>query len=175
MKSVLRFNFWFLRCVVVVVVLGLINQPQVFPSSYSSNASKKKQSDNYQIQPGDRLDIKVYREEDLTGIYEVDPSGQLNFPLIGQTKGAGLSVEDLRTELTQKLKKYLVSPQIRISRTEGTIQSISLLGDIQSAGVYDYTPGITLMRLISRAGGFLDTANKKKIRIVRISDRKSVV
>lgn len=130
---------------------------------------------SYQIQPGDRLSILVYREKDLSGIYEVDLAGQLVFPLIGEIDAAGTSIEDFRERLVDRLKKYLVDPQVSISRTEGAIKSISVLGEVNARGTYDYAPGSTLMRLISEAGGFAPTANKKKIKIIRMVNGEKTI
>lgn len=133
-------------------------------------------SNSFQIQPGDRLEVSVYREEDLSSIYEVDPAGKINFPLIGEIQAADLKIETFREQLVSRLKEYLINPQISISRAEGNIKSISILGRVDKPGVYDYIPGSTLMRLISTAGGFADSAQKKKIRIIRIigGERKVV-
>lgn len=132
-------------------------------------------SNSFQIQPGDRLEISVYREEDLSGIYEADPAGNINFPLIGEIQAANLKIETFREQLTSRLKEYLIDPQISISRAEGNIKSISILGRVDKPGVYDYVPGVTLMRLISTAGGFADSAQKKKIRIIRIVEGEKKV
>ncbi|OGW86572.1 MAG: hypothetical protein A3C35_08440 [Omnitrophica bacterium RIFCSPHIGHO2_02_FULL_46_11] len=138
-------------------------------------AAAAAEDSSYRVQPGDRLEITVYREEDLSKVYEVDPNGKLNFPLIGGIEVKDLSIEQLRNKLTENLKKFITDPQISISRSEGTIKSISVLGYVQKPGVYDYTPNSTLMRMISTAGGFKDGANKKKIKVVRIIKGKKEV
>ncbi len=130
---------------------------------------------SYQLQSGNRLQILVYREEDLSGTYEIDPSGKLTFPLIGEIQASGLQIEKLREELTSRLKKYLIDPQVSISRAEDTTKSISVLGHVTKPGVYDYAPGSTLMRLVSTAGGFAESANKRKVKIVRLVNGEKTV
>ncbi len=144
-------------------------------ASFVFSDNQTKDTNVFQLQPGTRLQVTVYREDDLSGIYEIDPAGKLNFPLIGDIHTAGLEVEDFRAELVDKLKKYLVNPQVSISRSEGSIKSISILGHVVKPGVYDYSEGSTLMRLISSAGGFSESANKRKIKIIRIIDQKKKV
>jgi polysaccharide export outer membrane protein len=125
-----------------------------------------------QLQPGDRLDITVFREDDISSEYEIDPAGKLTFPLIGEIRAAGLPIDVLRDELIQKLKKYLIDPQVSISRVETkvkTISSISILGHVVRPASFDYAPGTTLMRIVSQAEGFAPSANKRKIRIVRMA------
>ena len=136
----------------------------------------KESVSDYQLEPGNKLEINVYREEDLTGIYEIDPSGNLTFPLIGAIKTSGLSIEQFQAGLVEKLKKYLIDPQLSISRAQGSVRSISVLGHVKTPGIYDYVPGSTLMRLISAAGGFAESANKRKIKVIRIiNETKNVI
>lgn len=158
--------------------MAATNSAQATPSQKTSRPRKEaaREDSSYRVQPGDRLEIVVYREEDLSKIYEIDPAGQLNFPLIGAIDVKGLEIEELRKLLIANLKKFLTNPQVSISRSEGTIKSISVLGFVLKPGVYDYTPNSTAMRMISTAGGFKDGANKKKIKIVRmIKGKKEII
>ncbi len=144
----------------------------VSPSFTQKAFATAEQSGSFQLQAGDRLEITVYREDDLSGVYEIDPAGSLTFPLIGEMQIAGLRVDQLLERLTWNLRKYLINPQVSISRAETTIKSISVLGQVKKPGAFDYTPGITVMRLISQAGGFERAANKRKIRVVRMVNGK---
>ncbi len=161
---------------VLFLVVVLLYLPSLFTVKQAFAAKETSESNSFQLQIGNRLEVLVYREDDLSGVYEIDPSGKLTFPLIGEIQVAGLKIEKLREELTSRLKKYLVDPQVSISRAEDTTKSISVLGHVMKPGIYDYAPGSTLMRLISTAGGFAESASKKKIKIVRmVSGEKKVV
>ena len=139
---------------------------------FKTALAKAEQGGSFQLQAGDRLEIAVYREEDLSGIYEIDPAGSLTFPLVGEMQVAGLRVDQLLERVGWNLRKYLINPQVSISRAETTIKSISVLGQVQKPGAFDYAPGLTVMRLISQAGGFERAASKRKIRIVRMVSGK---
>lgn len=129
----------------------------------------------YEVQPGDRLVVTVYREEDLTGTYQVDPQGDLVFPLIGKIHAAGKSIGDVRQEIFEKLlADYLVNPEVSISRdaknaSEPSLQSVFVLGHVKTPGSYGFEAGQTLMKLIAKAGGFAPTANIRKVSIARNS------
>ncbi len=161
---------------VLVLVAVLFHFNFLFTVKQVFAANETSESSSFQLQTGNRLEIVVYREEDLSGIYEIDPSGKLIFPLIGEVQAAGLEIEKLREELTSRLKKYLVDPQVSVSRSEDSTKSISVLGHVMKPGIYDYAPGSTLMRLVSTAGGFAESANKRKIKIVRaVNGEKKVI
>lgn len=157
-------------------VLILFSLPSIFMPTQAFAEKAANESSSFQLQPGNRLEILVYREDDLSGVYEIGPSGKLTFPLIGEVPAAGLEIDKLREELIARLKKYLVDPQLSISRAEDATKSISVLGHVMKPGVYDYAPGSTLMRLVSTAGGFAESANKRKVKIVRlIQGEKKVI
>lgn len=143
----------------------LIGLCQAEPAAW---AAKTIRPSSYQLHPGDRLKIQIYRENDLSGEYSIGPSGTFDFPLVGEIHAAGLEMDELQALLTERLKKYLVNPQATITRTESAIKSISVLGHVKNPGTFDFAPGSTLMRLISQAGGFAPSAKKSKVRIVRV-------
>lgn len=127
------------------------------------------------LQPGERLQIIIYGEKDLSGVYKIDPRGNLVFPLIGKMPVGGLRIEELVGRLNWNLRKYLVDPQVNISKASANFQSITVLGHVKNPGNFDYQPGLTLIRLISQAGGFEAGANRRKIQILRIVNGKKQV
>lgn len=140
------------------------------------------------ILAGDRLSIKVLGDEELTAVwhgssvgYTVDAAGHLNFPLLGQVKAAGLSIQGLQDHLQKELGVYLVDPLVNISFYDRKInQRVSILGQIVRSGVYDYVQGMTITQLISQAGDFVRVqsrmgglkylANTTQVQVTRRSD-----
>ena len=63
---------------------------------------------NYKIAPMDKLGIKVFKSEDLSGDYDVDLAGHISLPLVGEVEAANLTTAQLDQKLTEKLgEKYL--------------------------------------------------------------------
>lgn len=127
------------------------------------------------LQAGERLQIAVYGEKDLSGVYRIDSHGNLTFPLIGKMPVGGLEMGEVVERLNWNLKKYLVDPEVTISKASVNFQAITVLGHVKNPGNFEYRPGLTLMRLISQAGGFESGADRRKIRIVRIINGKKKV
>ena len=50
---------------------------------------------DYKIAPMDKLTIKVFKSEDLTGDYDVDLAGNISMPLIGEVEAANLTTAEL--------------------------------------------------------------------------------
>src|ERR1700730_474384 len=60
------------------------------------------------LQPGDKIKVTVYGEDNLNGIYDIDPSGLVSLPLAGSVRAAGRSKLELQREIARKLKsEYL--------------------------------------------------------------------
>ncbi len=120
------------------------------------------------IDTGDKLNIQVYKEPDLSGVFSVNSSGKINYPLLGEVYAQSLSLEELKQFLYDKLnEKYVTNPQIEITITESSTKSVSMLGQINKPGNYILTHHLTLLKLISQNGGFTPDASTKNVRIVR--------
>lgn len=124
------------------------------------------------INTGDKLNIQVYQEPDLSGSFTVDFGGEINFPLLGQVYSQGLSLDELKSFLTERLGvEYLVNPQVKVEFEESPNKSVSVLGQVIKPGNYIYTPNLSLIKLVSQVGGFTPAALTSDIKIVRtISD-----
>ncbi len=117
---------------------------------------------------GDKLDIQVYREKDISGIFTVNASGSISYPILGDVYVEGLSLEGLKSLLVEKLgKDFLVDPKIDIEFVESSNKSIVVLGQVAKPGNYTLTPGLTLVHLISQVGGFTVQAASNNVKVVR--------
>lgn len=123
----------------------------------------------FMIYPGDKVHIQVFREPDLSGIFTVNRTGNINYPFLGEIHVEGLTLDELKAYLTNTLgKDYLVNPQIQIEFEESPNKSVSILGQVARPGNYILTPNMTLIRLISHVGGFTVTANEESVKILRL-------
>ena len=69
---------------------------------------------NYRIAPLDTLSIRVFKMTDLTGDYEVDLTGKISMPLIGEMSAVDLTTAELDQRLTARLGEYLENPDISV-------------------------------------------------------------
>ena len=120
----------------------------------------REKTSEFVLGAGDSLEISVYRHDELTRKTEIDSSGMIMFPLIGDIYAAGKVVTKLRDEIRQRLSKYIVDPQVTIDVSERqnlTIEAIStsfkisaqkagkinfpIIGEVQASGrhVNDFT------------------------------------
>ena len=70
---------------------------------------------DYKISPMDKLTIKVFKSEDLSGDYDVDLTGKISMPLIGEMEAANLTTAELDQKISEKLgEKYLEHPDVSV-------------------------------------------------------------
>lgn len=120
------------------------------------------------IQPGDRLSIAVLGEPDLTNDrYVVDGDGQLQLPLAGGVQAAGRNAGDLRKEITQKLAAYLRDPYVSISIAEHAKFSLTVEGEVQHAGRFEVSPGMTLLGALAMAQSTTRDAKLNEVYVFR--------
>lgn len=109
-------------------------------------------ADTYAISPTDLLQIDIYREQDLSGQYYVDPSGTINFPLLGRVAVSGSTAQQIELNLESRLSRgYLVDPDVRITVVK--YRPIYISGQVAKPGEYAFAPGMTVQQAITLAGG----------------------
>jgi len=125
----------------------------------------------YVIGAQDVLSIKVWREQDFTGLYTVRPDGKITLPLIGDVQASGLTPERLGEQLKQGLSNYINSPDVSVSLQTVGSKKFYITGEVNRPGEYVLAIPTKVFDALSNSGGFRDFANKKKIIIIRGADR----
>lgn len=139
----------------------------------AEESSRQKSSENYRIGVGDLLQIEVYDEDDLKKEVRVLTDGMVSFPLLGAIRAGGLTVSDLEKEITEGLaEKFLVNPQVTVFVKE--FSSIFVFGEVKKPGSFPIFGKMTVFEAITIAGGFTETANTTKVKVIRDVDGKEV-
>jgi polysaccharide biosynthesis/export protein len=124
-------------------------------------------SNLYTIQPGDILTISVWKEPDLQAELLVRPDGGLSFPLVGDLRAEGLSVEQLQSLVTARLKKFIPDPVVTVSVKLIGGSRIYVLGKVNRPGEYPLYRPLDVMQALSLAGGTTPFASVNDIEILR--------
>ncbi len=113
----------------------------------------------YRLAGGDGVTVTIFNEPELTGDYRIDELGALELPLAGAVKAAGLTTEELQTEIRQAyLGRYLQDPRVRVEVSNP--RPIYVLGEVSRPGEYEYGESLTVMQAVAKAGGFTYRANR---------------
>ena len=108
----------------------------------------------YRLGAGDILDIQISGEADLSGNYEIQNSGNIRFPILGDVYVQGLTPEAAAKKIEKLLEQdYFVDIQLNLRVEEYRSQWVNVLGEIKKPGKYYLRTASTLMDIISEAGG----------------------
>jgi polysaccharide export outer membrane protein len=129
---------------------------------------------HYQIGPTDILQIYVWKEPELTRDISVMPDGNITFPLIGEIQAEGKTVDELKKIITEKLGNYVTAPEVTVIVVESRSRRVYTLGKLNRPGPYPLQPDMTVLQVLSTAGGFAEWADEKNIWIIRREGRKEV-
>jgi polysaccharide biosynthesis/export protein len=121
----------------------------------------------YIVQPGDVLEISVWKEKELQGDILVRPDGGLSFPLAGDVEAGGHTVEDIRRVLASRLLKYIPDPVITVAVKAANGSRIFVVGKVNRPGDFALARPIDVMQALSLAGGTTAYADVNGIRILR--------
>ena len=127
----------------------------------------------YILGSGDLLEVSVWGYADLTRTVAVRPDGQITVPLVGTVTASGVSVEDLTRVLTRAYGAFIKNPQVTVIVKEFRSIRISVLGQVAKPGSYSLPPGSRVLEAISAAGGILNSALVKEVRVMR-SNKQTV-
>lgn len=127
----------------------------------------------YRIGSEDVLDIVVWKNADLSKTVIVRPDGMISLPLIGDTQAAGLTPNQLRDSIVEKLKEYQQTVVVSVIVQGINSFRVFILGEVMRPGIYILKTRTTLVQAIALAGGFNQFASKNKIVIIREKSNES--
>ena len=123
----------------------------------------------YVIGPDDVLSVMFWREAALSNPEAiVRPDGKITVPLIGDVQAAGLSPAQLSKDISAGVAKYVQDPVVTVSVKAINSRVVYISGLVQKPGIYRLTGSMTVLQLISAAGGLTGPADLNEIKIHRI-------
>lgn len=147
-------NKWLIRFWVIVVI-GLFGLGPAVG-----------QEDEYSLGTGDRLRINVFGQPDLSGEFEVDSSGRITLPLVGDLLVVKRSLDDVRQLIVSALRPdYLKNPQVGVEIIG--YRPFYIIGEVANPGSYPYVGGMRAINAVAMAGGYTYRAKQKDLLITR--------
>ncbi len=100
--------------------------------------------------------------------YLIDKDGEIDFPVIGKIKIVGLSPDEVRSMLRERLKDYLVDPIINIRLKNFTV---TVLGEVSRPGTYPVNgEQITVLEALGLAGDLTIKGQRNNVLVIRDFD-----
>jgi len=121
----------------------------------------------YQIQPGDVLQVAVWKETELQAEVLVRSDGGISFPLAGDLHAAGASVAQLADTIGERIKKLIPDAIVTVALKASNGNRIYVVGKVNRPGEYAFNRAVDVMQAIALAGGTTPYAAVGEIRILR--------
>lgn len=117
---------------------------------------------------GDTFEVRVFGEDDIGGLFQVQEDGTIRFPLLGRVEVVGKTQAQLAADLEARLADgYLRAPQVTVVMTGRENLEVSVLGQVKQPGTFPYIEQLTLVQAVSDAGGLSEIAHARRVKLTR--------
>jgi polysaccharide export outer membrane protein len=121
----------------------------------------------YHIAPPDTLAIVVRPEPAIEREVVVRPDGRISLDLIGDVEVRGRTVQDVRNEVTRRLKEFIVQPDVTVTLTRSESRMFYVFGEVGRPGAYPLIGDVTALYALGIAGGSTKFADEDDAWLVR--------
>ena len=132
------------------------------------------QGGGYLLNPGDVLEVSVWKEEGMTRDVLVLPDGTISFPLAGHLKASGLTAAAVQKALTDRLQQYIPEPVVTVTVRDVTGNKIYVIGQVNNPGEFPAGHAIDVMQALSLAGGLTAFGDENDIKVLRRKGDKQI-
>lgn len=109
----------------------------------------KERLDKGDLQPGDRIALRVVGEQALTDTFTVTPERTVELPSMPALPVSGVLRSELESHLTKQLSRYIRNPDLRAE----ALVRVSLAGAVGRPGFYNLPADVLATDAIMAAGG----------------------
>ena len=129
----------------------------------------------YRISPPDTLTIKVRPEPEISREMVVRPDGRISFDLIGDVDVRGHTIPEVRTEITRRLKEFIVQPDVTVELKKSESRIFYIFGEVRRPGAYPLIGDVTAVYALGMAGGSSMLASENSSSLVRPSPEGKLI
>jgi polysaccharide export outer membrane protein len=129
---------------------------------------------DYQIGPGDTLQIFVWRNPELTQNVPVRPDGKISTPLVEDMVAVGKTPSQLARDIERVLAEYIRTPQVNVivSNPLSAFSQVKVIGQVVTPQSVPFREGMRVLDVILASGGLTEFAAGNRGKIVRRVDGK---
>ncbi len=124
----------------------------------------------YKIGAGDVLEVRVWREPELSRSVRVRPDGKITLMLVGDVQASGLTPLELQKKCVEALAQVLNSPQVDVSVSSVESKKYYVSGTVGHSGPFPLVTPTTILEAISLCG-LGEWSKKSGIIIMRGTER----
>ncbi len=162
----------------VVTIAAQASAPASKPAAPAATASAASTATpppaDYVIGAEDVLRIVFWKDNDFTSDVTVRPDGKITLPLMNDLQAAGLTTEQLRDAVLKASAAYIKDPTVTIEVKAINSRKVYIVGAVMKPGTFTLSDHMTVLNLITMAGGLQEFAEKDDIGVLRTVNGKAV-
>lgn len=133
----------------------------------SSLVSLPALASDYRLRFGDSINVTVVDHPELSVASQpIRPDGRISLPLVPEYSASGKSISETTQDLASAYKRYLANPQLSVSIARFRPLRVTVLGQVQHPGTYDFEDVPSLVGAIATAGGLTERAERSAVKVV---------
>ncbi len=136
-------------------------------NSLSSEYHNIPVSNSYILGPGDTLLIRVWGKIDVTFSANIDNSGNIFIPKIGQVHIGGETFKNAKRTIRDALEKHYVNFELSIVVENVRTIKVFVLGQVTRPGAYNISSLSTLISALYTSGGPIKNGTLRHIKLIR--------
>lgn len=147
----------------LILMNGLVLQPVLAQQAAPADTAQG----TYPVNAGDIIEVLVWKEENLQKQVVVRPDGFFSFPLTGDIRAEGRTIEAIRSDITAQIARYIPDPVVSVSIFEPRGSKVYVIGQVNRPGEFPINRYVDVIQALSMAGGTTPFAKLDEIRILR--------
>ena len=122
---------------------------------------------DYRLNPGDIIEISVWKEPELQREVLLLPDGNIAFPLVGTVQAAGRTPSEIQTEVEERLTRFFPEPVVTVSILQVAGNKLYVTGQVNQPGQFTVDQPVDVLQAIALAGGLTAFADEDDIYVLR--------
>lgn len=123
--------------------------------------------DDYVVGPGDEIKVQLFGKENSNYTLKVGREGNIDFPKLGPINVAGLTFQEVKDDLQERIAKQFIGVESSISFGTLRTMQIFVMGDAYKPGAYNVNALTTVTQALLIAGGIDTVGSLRNIQVKR--------
>jgi polysaccharide export outer membrane protein len=147
-------------------------QPRTEKTTEKGTSTAAPEEHPFVLGAEDQISVLIYGSPEFSGAHMIRPDGKITMPFLGDVTASGVTPAELSNIIRDKLKKYIVDPDVSVSVSAVNSKRYYIQGEVGKTGGFPLLVPTKVLEALVNAGGFKDFANQKKIVIMRMTGER---
>ncbi|HEY0840443.1 MAG TPA: polysaccharide biosynthesis/export family protein [Vulgatibacter sp.] len=162
---------WLVPTVLLLAIAGLSQQGCASTMPYvwvDETPADHEIPDEYRLSVRDVISVRVWNQDAIsTERARVREDGRISLPFLRDVGVVGMTLNELCDRLQKDLQSFIVDPVVSVTLVEPGPLSVSVVGEVATAGTFSMLRPSGVLQAIAAAGGVSHYADLEGIYVLR--------